>query len=275
MENEIYLIGSFTNPCWRQEFIDNVPNVKFDNPIHHEQSSITKLNYSDMNSASTKSSLAYVPQGKRLGTMSYAELGAARASGQTIISVDENPSESKDSILERIASHEFQSKKEAMEFLLKNSNKFKSFEPIEVIDKTKIKEEWKSLLFTGNYNLDVNQTLFKHSVLDSKKINIYDSSKFNLQNFSKDYDLLVVNFNKEDKHSPEALFLMGIAYQTKVPIILLEGHSIPYPPLLGLARRVLVGENRFEHLEEYLKNLESQHISDEALVYYNLMNKFK
>lgn len=270
MENEIYLIGSFTNPCWRQEFIENVPGVKFDNPINHEQSSITKLNYSDMTSASTKPCLAYVPFGKRLGTMSYAELGAARASGQPIIAVDENSFENEDSVLERIASHEFYSKKEAIDFLNLNPNKLKSYQPIEIIDKTKTKNQCRNVLLYGLDNVDLGTSL-NMNVCDFSGLK---SKTFNLQNFSKNHDLLVVNFNERDKHAPDALFLMGIAYTTKVPIILLEGHNIPYPPLLGLARRVMVGENRFEHLKEYLNNLKSQHISDEALVYYNLMNKF-
>jgi hypothetical protein len=87
-------------------------------------------------------------------------------------------------------------------------------------------------------------------------------------------DLMVVNFDSGKKHDPKALFYMGVADATGVPVLLLEGNSIPYPPLLGLARRVLFGECRFEQAIEYLSNLGSQHISDEALVYYDLMKKF-
>jgi hypothetical protein len=108
-KGDIYMIGGFSG--WRQEFIDKLPNVEFDNPINHEQSSITRLNYSDMHSAANKPSLAYIPEGQRLGTMSYCELGVARAAGMPIIYVDEN--NEKDSVLEKIATYRFDTKENA------------------------------------------------------------------------------------------------------------------------------------------------------------------
>lgn len=262
MTKQIYLIGGFSG--WRKDFTENLPNVEFDNPINHNQSSITKLNYSDMSSASSKPSLAFVPYSKRLGTMSYAELGAARAAGQPIISVDEN--EMKDSILEHICSYNFQSKQEAYEFLKTNPKLVSKYNPIPSINKTKTKEPCKNVLL---YGFD------KIPEIDNKNMFItQDNMRYSIDDFSKENDLLVLNFDKGKKHSPEGLFLMGLAYKTEVPVILLEGNDIPYPPLMGLARRVMIGENRFDHLEEYLNNLESQHISDEAIVYYNLMSKF-
>lgn len=265
MENEIYLIGGFNG--WRKDFEVALPNVKFDNPINHEQSSITRLNHSDMYSAANKPSLAYVEKGKRLGTMSYAELGAARAAGMPIISVDEN--DIKDSILERIATHKFNSKEDAYGFL-KTYSKFQSrYNSIPSNDKTKLMENYKSILLTGDYEK------FK-SIKIPKNKNIYFSQDYidNLDNLPKDIDLIVTNFDEGKKHNPEGLFFMGAGYQVKIPIILLEGNNIPYPPLVGLSRRPLFGEKRFEYLEEYINELGSQHISDEALTYYNLMNKF-
>lgn len=270
---KIYLIGSFTNPDWREEIIKKIPNRKFENPINHDQSSITRLNYSDMEAAKNGPSIAYVQQGKRLGTMSYAELGVARASGKSIISIDENPKEKKDSILEKIASYEFNSKEESIDFLNQNLFISSKYKPIPIINKTQNKDEMSSIIFAGDYNLEVDEMLHRNLSFIEKNISNFNVDS-DIENFSTKNDILVVNFDKHKKHNPEALFAMGLAYQTKVPIILLEGNQIPYPPLLGLARRVMYGENRFSHIKEYLKNLKSQHISDEALVYYNLMNKF-
>ena len=95
-----------------------------------------------------------------------------------------------------------------------------------------------------------------------------------LSNFANKVDLIVVNFEKGKPHDKVGLFFMGLGYALNIPILELEGNVIPYPPLLGLSRIVLIGKERFDHAEFYLKNLTSQHIKDEALVYYNLMNKF-
>ena len=269
MNEEIYMVGGFTG--WRQEFIDKLPKVKFDNPIYHNQSSITKLNSSDMGSASTKPCLAYVPEGKRLGTMSYCELGTARAAGMPIISIDEN--KEKDSILERIASYEFGSKDEAFKFLKNNPPLDSAYNGVSINNKTKNKEPCEKALLYGMFEIFLDNDTYNNGPLTKDYVGL-SSRNFSIDSFSRDTDLLVVNFEKGQKHAADGLFLMGLAYYTEVPIILLEGNDVPYPPLLGLARRVMVGPNRFDHLNEYLKNLKSQHIADEALVYYNLMNKF-
>lgn len=265
MTKEIYLIGGFSG--WRKGFEEAVPNVKFDNPINHKQYSIAELNHSDIKSAKIKPSLAYIEKGKRLGTMSYSELGAARVSGMPIISVDEN--EIKDSILERIATYKFNSKVKSYEFLREGQELFSRYYKIKADDKTKSFEDYKSILFTGDYEK------FK-SIKMPKGKEIYFTEDYmdNLDNLAKDVDLIVTNFDAGKKHNSEGLFFMGAGAGLKIPVILLEGNNIPYPPLVGLSRRPLFGEKRFEYLEEYLKNLGSQHISDEALTYYNLMNKF-
>ncbi|HKL23280.1 MAG TPA: hypothetical protein VJ895_00850 [Candidatus Nanoarchaeia archaeon] len=262
MEDEIYMIGGFTG--WRKEFIENVPNVNFDNPINNNQSSIARLITDDMGAASIKSSLAYIEKNKRLGTMSYAELGTARAAGKPIISVDEN--EIKDSILEHICSYDFQTKEDCYKFLSDNPKLISKYNPIQKINKTKSKEPCKNVLLCGFDRLP--------EIENSNMFLTQDKMRYAIEDFSKENDLLVVNFDKGKKHSPEGLFLMGLAYKTEIPIVLLEGNEIPYPPLVGLARRVMVGKNRFNHLNEYLTNLKSQHIEDESMVYYNLMKKF-
>jgi len=124
----------------------------------------------------------------------------------------------------------------------------------------------------GDHFNEKNNLMKKLS--DNNKNIILNHSLFWLQDFSKKVDLLVTNFKPGSHYDPKTLFFMGVAYATKIPIISIEGNDFPYPPLLGLARRVFTGEKRFEILEEYLKNLKSQHIEDEALVCYNLFKKF-
>ena len=110
----------------------------------------------------------------------------------------------------------------------------------------------------------------------AKEKNVYVASNDigDLENFAENFDIIVTNFSGGKPHNPVGLFHMGVGYATKVPILELEGNSAPYPPLLGLARRVLIGMDRFEHAEYYLKELGSQHINDESTVYYRLMKKF-
>lgn len=269
MTEEIYLIGGFTG--WRKDFINALPNVKFDNPINHEQSSITRLNHSDMGSASIKPSLAYVPESMRLGTMSYSELAAARVTARPIIAVDEN--ENKDPILDLIASYKFDNKEDAYNFLSKNPKLICNNNLISQIDKTKSKETYKSILFAGDFNKQIEELLHEQSAINGKECDVFDLN-YNLEEIPKKYDLILVNFENGKRHDTKGLFLMGLGYQTKVPVVSLEGNPVPYPPLLGLARRVMTGSNRIEYAREYLKNLKSQHIEDEALVYYHLMKKF-
>jgi len=265
MADGIYLVGGFTG--WRKKFEQALPNVKFNNPLYHNQSSITRLNYDDMGSAANNTSLAYIEKGKRLGTMSYAELGAARAAGMPIIAVDEN--EIKDSILEQIATYKFNSKEEAYNFLNEDQELFSRYDKLQENDKTKSKENYKSILFTGD-------TKSLESIKVPKEKIIYFTKDYidNLDDLANDVDIIIGNFDAEKKHSPEGLFLMGAGYKLKIPIIFVDGNQMLYPPIPGLARRTLDKENRFKELEFYLNELGSQHISDESLIYYKTMKKF-
>ena len=67
---------------------------------------------------------------------------------------------------------------------------------------------------------------------------------------------------------------MGLGYALDVPVLELEANIVPYPVLPGLARRTLFGPDRFIQAQYYLQNLTSQHIEEEAPVYYALMKKF-
>jgi len=246
-----------------------LPNLSFDDPRDHNQSSITRLDFDDMNSAmNCPISLVYLGNGKRAGTMSYCELGAARANGNCIVAVDEN--EEKDSLIEQIASNYFTSKQKALEFL-KESKFNPDYNSIKKNDKTSNKNPCRNILFTGNLE-EMNELI--EEVSKYKKV--YTRPPINgLDDFSEKFDTVVVNFKKGEDHNKHGLYHMGLAYATKVPIIELEGNSaFPYPPLLGLARRVFTGKQRFTVAQEYLKQLGSQHIADEAKLCYELMNKF-
>src|SRR3989339_33921 len=237
---QIYTIGSFENDGWRDLMINRLRNFDFNDPRNHKQSSITRLDYEDMNAAMNSDiALVYLHSGRRAGTMSYSELGGARAKGRCIIAVDKN--EEKDSLIKKIASH-YYSTEDGVIDLIENNKYFPKYPPIKAVDKTKT-------IYLGK-NLSP------------------------LINFSDKIDLIIVNFDEGKLHDTYGLFYMGIGYATETPILELEGNIIPYPPLIGLARRVLIGSKRFDYAKDYLTNLESQHIDDEALIYYQLMKKY-
>jgi hypothetical protein len=278
IRNKVYPIGGFRtdDPSryqdWRDFFIENLPNLKFDDPREHNQSAIAKLDTGDMNSAmNCPLSLVYLFGNKRAGTMSYCELGASRARGNCIIAVDHN--DKKDSLIEQIASHYYTDKDRALEFLQKGEFNFNKHRPIKIENKTKTREPCKSILFSGSLEDAGMIELIKET---SKFKEVYTRVPVSdLYDFSDKFDLVVVNFPQGEQHSKYGLYHMGLAYATEVPIIELEGNSkFPYPPLPGLARRVFMGKERFHVAKEYLERLQSQHISDEALICYELMAKY-
>ncbi|MBU2576357.1 MAG: hypothetical protein KKF50_01410 [Nanoarchaeota archaeon] len=265
MKTKVYTIGNFSG--WRNELHGKLSkNFEFDDPRNHSQSSIARLVTDDMASAmNCPVSLIYTPKGKRVGTMSYAELGASWARGNFIISVDENfPSED---IISKVSDYNFENFSEATDFL--NNSKWERGERMKSRDRTKSREPYRSVLFAGN--LEKFSGLVGRITL-KKKNSLLDPDPDYFEAVHDQVDLIIANFDGE--HDPKGLFYMGVSYALKIPVIMVEGNSVPYPPLLGLARRVMVGEKRLEQLEYYLENLKSQHVSDEALVYYDLMRKF-
>ncbi len=265
MKNKIYTIGSFSG--WRDKVGANLSDAyEFDDPRNHSQSSIARLVTDDMSSAmNCPISLIYTPDGKRAGTMSYAELGASWASGNTIISVDENYD--REELVREVSQLSTDNFGDATRFL--NGNKFyKRAGKLKVRDRTESKEPYREVLFTGG----PCQEGILRKVLSTGRRTIINPEPRYFEPVSEDVDLIVTNFQKG--HDKTGLFYMGVGYALKIPVIMVEGNSVPYPPLLGLSRRVMVGEKRFEQLDYYLENLESQHIAEEAKVYYNLMKKF-
>ena len=265
---QIYTIGSFENDGWRDLMINRLRNFNFNDPRNHKQSSIARLDYEDMNAAMNSDiALVYLHSGRRAGTMSYSELGGARAKGRCIIAVDKN--EEKDSLIKKIASH-YYSTEDGVIDLIENKKYFSKYPSIKAVDKTKSKDKYRNILFAGDL------TSMDSLINDMAKIkNIYLGKTLSpLVNFSDKIDLIIVNFDEGRLHDTYGLFYMGIGYATETPILELEGNTIPYPPLMGLARRVLIGPKRFDYAKDYLTHLESQHIDDEALIYYQLMKKY-
>lgn len=270
MKTKIYPLGSFANDGWRDEFIEKFPQYDFDDPRNHNQSSIAKLVWSDMNSAMTcPISIVYLQKDKRAGTFSYSELGASRAMGNTIIAFDED--NSKEELISKIASHYTTSKK-VLEHLLNGELYVPKFNPIKPLNKTVSHDEYKSILFAGDVYSGPMKNII-NEMSKTKKVFV-DKSLNKLDNFSKEIDLVVVNFDQGKPHDKKGLFFMGLSYALDIPILEIEGNPIIYPPLAGLARRTLDKPERFIQAEQYLKNLSSQHIEEEALVYYALMKKF-
>ena len=268
MTKKVYPIGSFGG-TWRDDLIQNLPDLSFDDPREHDQSAVAKLDFSDMNSAmECPISVVYLANGKRAGTTSYCELGASRARGNCIIVVDEN--EKKDLLIEKIASHHYSNLEEAKYFLKKGEFIEEKNLPIAYENKTLNSNPCEKVLFTGNLE---EMTLLMNNVSNNKKV-YTNPIEFGIQNFTNNFDIVIANFKKGEAHDKEALYHMGIAYATGVPIILLEGNIIPYPTLPGLARRTFIGENKLKIAEDYLTALKSQHISDEALVCYELFKKY-
>ena len=123
---QIYTIGSFENDGWRDLMINRLNHFNFNDPRNHKQSSIARLDYEDMNAAMNSDiALVYLHSGRRAGTMSYSELGGARAKGRCIIAVDKN--EEKDSLIKKIASH-YYSTEDGVIDLIENKKYFSKSE---------------------------------------------------------------------------------------------------------------------------------------------------
>jgi len=261
----IYPIGRFGK--WRDYFIDALTDFDFDDPRNHSQNAIAMLDHEDMASAQNCDlALAYSSKEQRLGTTSYAELGAARASGNCITLIDEAKNED---LARRIASHSLTDKNSAIELL--RSGKYQSkFCAIPKRDVTKTREPCKKVCFMGDTN---SMGGLIEEIANHKNVSVGFPLE-NLFDYSKKTDLMVVNYDKGKAHDSMALFFMGLSYTTKIPILELEGNPVPYPTLPGLARRTLFSERRFEFAKFYLTRLQSQHINDESQVYYELMKHF-
>ena len=259
-KESIYLAGVFSD--WRDGFRERLQRYDIKDPRHHRQQAIAKLVEDDMNAAQHSDIiLAYFPKGEVRGTMTYAEMGAARARGKCIITVDED---GENSFFGKVASYSFRDKEEA--FALLESGKY---EP----KFNRIKKEsdgiCRSVLFAGALS-KFSSTISEVAKTKTCRTD-YDAS--NLESFAKDVDITVVKFDdKEGKK--EAIFYMGLSYALKIPIILCTSNPVIYAPLAGLSRRIFTGPKQREIVEKYLNSLHEQNIESEFKIYQKLRKEY-
>ena len=259
-KESIYFAGVFSD--WRDGFIKRLQQFDIKDPRHHRQQAIAKLVEDDMNAAQNADILlAYFPRGETRGTMTYAEMGAARARGKCIIAVDE---EGANPFFEKVASYSFRDKEDA--FALLESGKYEpKFQRI----KKENEEICRSVLFTGALS-KFSSTISEVAKTKTCRTD-YDAA--NLDNFAKDVDITVVKFDDKEGRK-EAVFYMGLSYALNIPIILCTSNPVVYAPLAGLARRIFTGPKQREIVEKYLNSLHEQDIETEFQVYQKLRMEY-
>ena len=267
MEKEkIYLAGAFSD--WRDKIIQSLPKFQFADPRNNRQNAVAKLVEDDMNNACQCPILfGCFPEGHARGTMTYAEIGASKVSGNYIIIVDEN--KEKDGLIKEVASEELNSLEEGIEFL---RGKDYVFIPSKQIRVKKEKAKGLDILLVGDTakieKLDVDGKGIE------KRIKTIPAGKYwTSEKDFEEIDLMIVNFPRGARDK-KAVFYMGICYTLDIPIIMVESNPIVYPPLGGLAKRVFVGPEREIILQDYLSQLDSIEIEKEAPVMYNLFKKY-
>ncbi|MBI2045628.1 hypothetical protein HYT23_06220 [Candidatus Pacearchaeota archaeon] len=262
MENKesIYLAGVFSD--WRDSFIKRLSNFDIKDPRNHRQQAIAKLVEDDMNAAQNTDILfAYFPKGEIRGTMTYAEIGASRARGKCIITIDED---GENPLFEKVASHHFKNKENAFE-LLDSGLYSPKFHRI----KKENEEICRSVLFTGALS-KFSSTISEVARTKNCRTD-YDAE--NLENFARDVDITVVKFDDKEGRK-EAVFYMGLSYALNIPIILCTSNPVIYAPLAGLARRIFTGQHHRAIVEEYLNSLHEQNVESEFQIYQRLRMRY-
>ncbi len=133
---------------------------------------------------------------------------------------------------------------------------------LESDDKTKKNIEYNSIYFSGS-SWELME--LKENMKGKKEIH---------ENFSSQTDLAVIEISNDIQKNQKSFWDIAYAYEMRTPVLLLHEGDIAHRELIELSRRPLFGEARYQQAREYLENLKSQIIEDEAKVYYNLMNKF-
>ena len=258
-KKRIYLAGSFYD--FRDKIISALPDFEFSDPRKKRQNSIAQVVEDDMkDAAECPVMLACFPNGKSRGTMTYAEIGAAKAKGNYIIIADEN--EQTDYELNKIADVKFGKIDEAIEFL-KDATYEKSGN--EIVKKSSGDGFRIFLATTPEYTKGLEKI-----AQNGKKIFTFKEME-SIEDFGR-MDLTAVHFPRGLKRNRQAIFVMGMSYSLGTPICMLDENPIIYPPLAGLARRIFTQKEPFI---DYLNMLESQKIDDEAKVMYQLFEKYK
>ncbi len=275
MDNKlrIYLIGSFFD--FRDKIIESLPQYEFSDPRTHRQSCMAKLVSDDMGQAeSCPVSLFVLPKGKRPGTMSYAEIGAAAANNNHILVADEN--EQQDALLKKLARNHFSNLDDAIAFLNTNP-KFEINNKPRIIMKKypavlgPIEIKMNNIYFCGTKDQQLMETIAKAQEKrpDRKYIISSDDVFKDFQSIGS-YDLIVVNFPGEVEWDRKACFMMGGAYAHDIPVLLREEKDWRYPPFQALVRR---HTRTLEGVLEYVTEVNDQHINKEAVNMYNFFKK--
>ncbi|MFH1249123.1 MAG: hypothetical protein V1660_03135 [archaeon] len=259
MNNKIYLAGSFFD--FRDRIISQLSGYEFSDPRKHRQHAISATVEDDMKEAQEcPIVLACFPAGKTKGTMTYAEIGASKINGNYLIVADET--DEPDNLLDSVSDIKVSSIDHAIR-LIKSNTEFKSKQ-----NKIEKKENrgLKVLIATNN-----------NFYQEAKRLNSDRKTIVNINNIKKledlaDIGLTVVNFPKGEKRDKKSIFFMGASYSLKIPVIMIDENPIIYPPLAGLSRRIFTKSNV---ALDYLENINSQEIDNEAKLMYDLFKKYK
>lgn len=263
LKEEIYLAGSFYD--FRDKIISSLPEFNFSDPRIHRQHSIATLVEDDINEAiKCPVLLACFPKGKSRGTMTYAEIGASRTRGNCIIIADETGQ--RDSFLDSVSDYKIGSIGEAIDFL--KNNKLERNPSKTIIKKQKNSEGLDIFLAANKEYFGEIEKIEQ----DDKRITHYDDLK-GLADFGK-FDLTVIHFPKGVEIDRKAVFFAGMSYALEIPVISIEENPVPYPPLLGLARRVFYERKPALYYLNNLTERDSLKIDNEARLMYDIFKKF-
>ena len=254
----VYPAGSFHG--WQDQFIQDVSSKwQILDPREHRQGAIAKLVEDDMGGVKNSNAVfCYLPRGKRLPTFTYAETTAAHLLGKHVILVDEN--ESPEPVIHSLPQICFNNYSKGIEYLMEADFDVRD----NLITEKPATNDVKKLALVGNF--DTNSSIYGGKEVEIQNIkNLHQLASF---------DLMAVAFTRGNRPK-EAVALMGAAYTLGVPIILHEPNPVLYPPLIGLTRRVFVGDEGKDAFNKYLNNIRSNNVEHEAKIMYDLFQEFK
>ena len=271
IQPKIYLIGSFHS--FRDRIIDALPDYSFADPRRHRQSSLAKMVVDDMNEAEAcPIAIAVFPKGKSRGVMSYCEIGSSLVSGNTLLTVDED--ENSDPLLKQLTQpdHYFTSLDEAIGYLaskpdieLNHRQPVQSKYPAGTAEPVPLNKVY----FCGKIDREMGRIIENAKKARPEREFImrgYDHKDFLSV---ADFDLIVANFPGCEDWDRHACLMLGAAYSHDISTIVMDGHSVKYPPLQAIARRQMT---QF-WMSKYITKVEDLRIESESGVMYNLFKE--
>lgn len=268
---KIYLIGSFHN--FRDYIIKSLPQYLFADPRLHHQSSSAKMVVDDMNEAENcPIAIAVFPKGKSRGVMSYAEIGATKVNGNTLITVDED--ENFDPFLKKLTKpeHYFISLDSTIGYLASNPH-------IELNHRQQIISKYppgekgiipmNRVYICGTIDPTIRGIVEEASRLRPDKQYVLKSDEYeDLKEIIKN-DLVVANFPADKDWDRHACAMLGAAYSHDISTVIMDQHKVKYPPLQALARRHMSPEMMLK----YITRVDDLNIGAESGVMYNLFKE--